>query len=450
MKIQFILLLLLPFCGCKKYLSAKTDKQLVVPSTLQDAQVLLDAYTAMNAFYSNAGPVADDDLYFTDAIYNSTGIQNQNNYIWFKDAVIDNEWGYMYSNIVSANLALEIVEQVTPDNSNISDWKRLKGSALFFRSYAFYHLAQYFAPPYDKASASQLPGIPLRLTSDVNAPDVRAGMEETYSRITGDLKVAAQLLPAVNFPVSRPSKASCYAVLARVYLIMEDYPQALLYADSALKINSTLLNYNSLDPNATDPFTRFNVEDLFHSGVVGTSALGVTNNRVDTMLFASYGLNDLRKSLFFKVNGTGAAAYYTFKGSYDGTTAGSLFNGPAVDEMYLIRSECFARTGNVVAALNDLDTLLVKRCKTGTFVPVAATSPDDALNKILVERRKELVGRGQRWFDLRRLNKDPRFAKTLVRKLNGQTYQLPPNDPRYTYYIPALVITISGMQQNTR
>jgi len=70
--------------------------------------------------------------------------------------------------------------------------------------------------------------------------------------------------------------------------------------------------------------------------------------------------------------------------------------------------------------------------------------------KILVERRKELVLRNVRWFDLRRLNKDPRLAKTLLRKLNGQVYQLPPNDPRYTQYIPQSVIDLSGIEQNIR
>jgi len=436
--------------SCKKYLAAKTDKQLVIPSTLQDAQILLDAYSVMNTFYPNIGSLSDDDIYLADAFYSSTNVTNQNNYTWSRDAINENDWSFMYANVVSANLALETVQKIEPVNSNLSDWKRVKGSALFFRAYAFFHLAQYYGEPYDKATALQKPGIPLRLSSDVTAPDIRAGMEETYQRITGDLKEAAQILPVSNPPLSRPSKASCYAALARVYLIMEDYVQAGIYADSALQLNSSLLNYNSLDPNAAAPFTRFNAEDIFHNNVLVTTALSVTNNRVDTLLYQSYAVNDLRKTLFFKTNGTGAAAYFTFKGSYDGSTGGSLYNGLAVDEMYLIRAESSARQGNTSAALSDLNTLLVKRYKTGTFVPVTATGADDALNKILAERRKELVSRGLRWLDLRRLNKDSHFAKTLTRKINGVTYLLPPGDPRYTFYIPDIVIRLTGMQQNVR
>ena len=118
--------------------------------------------------------------------------------------------------------------------------------------------------------------------------------------------------------------------------------------------------------------------------------------------------------------------------------------------MYLIRAEAAARAGLKDSALADLNRLLSTRWKTGTFVPYAAGSADQALDIILAERRKELIMRGTRWFDLRRLNKEPRFAKTLVRIQNSTTYTLSPNDNRYTFLIPAQVIALTGMQQNTR
>jgi hypothetical protein len=73
------------------------------------------------------------------------------------------------------------------------------------------------------------------------------------------------------------------------------------------------------------------------------------------------------------------------------------------------------------------------------------------LVKIITERRKELPFTGSaRWEDLRRLNKDPQFAKTLIRQLNGQNYTLAPNDPKYTLPIPDIEIKLSGIQQNLR
>ena len=55
-----------------------------------------------------------------------------------------------------------------------------------------------------------------------------------------------------------------------------------------------------------------------------------------------------------------------------------------------------------------------------------------------------------RWEDLRRLNKEPRFATTLQRVSKGTTYTLAPNDPKYTFPIPDIEITLSGIPQNPR
>ena len=74
-----------------------------------------------------------------------------------------------------------------------------------------------------------------------------------------------------------------------------------------------------------------------------------------------------------------------------------------------------------------------------------------SLSKDLAERRKELIQRGLRWTDLRRLNLDPRFAVTIERVVQGATYQLLPNDLRYTFLIPNDEIFANGLiEQNPR
>jgi hypothetical protein len=226
---------------------------------------------------------------------------------------------------------------------------------------------------------------------------------------------------------------------------MGKYKQALFYADSTLLLNDSLIDYNSVDPSKPYPFARFNSEVLFSSVSQFPGMLSPTNYKVDSVLYNSYDSNDLRKELFFTPNGPGTIG---FRGSYDGSNA--PFNGYATDEIYLIKAECEARQGLVESSMATLNKLLVTRWKTNTFQPFTSTSIDDALNKILTERRKELIQRSRRWFDLRRLNKDSRFAKTLKRVENGVTYTLPPADPRYVFLIPAQVIDLTGMQQNTR
>lgn len=163
---------------------------------------------------------------------------------------------------------------------------------------------------------------------------------------------------------------------------------------------------------------------------------------VDSMLYKSYDANDLRKIIFFTSNPDGS---HYFTGSYEGTYVN--YNGIATDEMYLIRAECYARSGKIVLAMNDLNALLVNRFKKGTFIPLHAGNDDDALNLILNERRKELIFRMLRFTDIKRLNKEGANI-TQKRIINGVAHTLSPNDPYYALPIPENVIQYTGMKQN--
>jgi len=434
--------------SCKKYLDAKTNKKLVVPSTLQDAQALLDNYKQLNLLYPSTGQESDDDHYLLAGNYNALDIVAQQVYTWDENAQNYNDWQYLYSNVLYANLALETVEGIQPDATNMALWKFIKGQALFFRAFSFFYLAEYFATPYDSLTATDKPGIALRFTSDVNEPVIRASLEKTYRQVITDLTTAAQLLPALSTPASRPCKAAAFGVLARVYLTMNKFNEAGLYADSCLQLYSTLMDYNMLDSTAPAPIKTFNTEVIFQCSTLQSYSIYSPYAKTDTLLYNSYAQHDLRKLIFFKTNPDGT---HSFKGSYDGSYYYDVpFIGIASDEMYLIKAECFARAGNKEKALLYLNTLLKQRWQTGTFIPFTANGNDDALTLILSERRKELTCRNIRWFDIKRLNAEGKYTVTLVRMENGQTYTLPPNDARYTFLIPPQVIAISGIVQNAR
>ncbi|WP_350340294.1 RagB/SusD family nutrient uptake outer membrane protein [Paraflavitalea speifideaquila] len=100
-----------------------------------------------------------------------------------------------------------------------------------------------------------------------------------------------------------------------------------------------------------------------------------------------------------------------------------------------MRCECHARAGRTTAAFQDLNTLLRKRWQTGRFTALTSANTPDLLATILNERWKELVLRGLRWTDIRRLNKEGK-GTVLTRLINRQTIYLPPNDKRYALPIP--------------
>ena len=128
----------------------------------------------------------------------------------------------------------------------------------------------------------------------------------------------------------------------------------------------------------------------------------------------------------------------------------SFIVGLAVDEIYLIRAECRARMGDFKGALSDINKLLVTRWRVGRYVPLSSLDRDQLLSQILNERRKQLVFRGLRWSDLRRLNKDEKTGMSLFRRVQGELIELRPNDPKYVFALPPDVIKYSNMEQNPR
>jgi hypothetical protein len=231
---------------------------------------------------------------------------------------------------------------------------------------------------------------------------------------------------------------------------MGDYNNAVEASTSALAIQDELMDYNELDTNATFPFPNgrrvYNKEIIYYTDRFLSFFYYLNTVKVTSDLFEKYNVNDLRRVVFYTDKGG-------FKGSYGGGTL-DIFTGLATDELYLIRSESNARTGKINEAMLDLNTLIERRWKKKgdeiNFIPFTASTETEALTKILEERRKELVTRGLRWSDLRRLNMDPRFQVTLNRSYDHEIYQLLPNDKRYTFAIPQNEIEGSGIEQNVR
>jgi hypothetical protein len=444
-----IVLLLMLSVSCKKYLDAKSDSKEEIPSTIQDCQDILSDYTLYND-YPIDGENSSDDFYLSDGTFGGQQSDDQEIYEWSPIAMhLTNtnpvSWANPYNGILYANVVLDTYAKFSAADQASVAGLNVKGQALFFRSGFFYELAQLYAKPYNATTAGQDLGIPLRMTSALTEKLTRATVQQTYDQIINDLKTAIPILPNFTSLTSAPTKAAGYAELARVYLAKGDYTNALVNASACLNIKSDLLDYNTVVPNyyAFTTFPNSNKEVIFNTETVYNAPAG--SSFIDSTLVMSYDTSDLRRKLFCSSNGDGT---FTFLGTYSGDY--NYFTGLAVDEVYLIKAECEARAGSTSDALKDLNTLLVTRYKTGKFVPVTATSADDALSKILIERRKELIYRGTRWADLRRLNQDPRFAITLTRNINGTIYTLPPNDLRYTLLIPYYIIQYGGYQQNPR
>ena len=439
-----ITLILLLNTGCKKYLSSKSDKSLAIPASLVDLQALMDDYSRIN-YGVGAGVTAADEYYLTESQFNELYIdEDRRMYTWKDDDVVyskDNGWVRSYDNIYRANTVLEVISGINRDHLNKADWDNVKGEALFLRGRSFFEVAMIWAEAYDKNNSRTKLGVPLRLGTDFNVPSVRGSLEKTYRQIISDLKASIELLPNRTVHVFRASRPAVCGELARVYLSMRMYDSAMFYSSEALKEFNYLLDYNTLDTSKRFPFVRFGPEVIYETTLFMTL---LPYNVVDSTVYQMYDDNDLRKALFFDVNKDGS---HRFCGSYNNTFA--AFGGIASDELYLMRAECFARLGKIDLALNDLNLLLRNRYLRDSFILRKSKDSKEVLEWILDERLKELLFRGLRWIDIKRLNKEGANIR-LRRIVGGVEYILPPNDFRYAVAIPKDIIENSDIQQNPR
>lgn len=443
------LLTIVSFSACEKYLEAKPDMALATPSTLKDLEAILNNWQ-VNNLNPVAGDILSDDYYLEETTWKAlTDLTARESYIFGKETYHDFDWQNAYNLIFRANVVLEGLSTLGYNENEHQRVNTIKGTALFLRAFAHYHLVQVFALAYEQNAAKETLGVPLKLSADLKEIIVRSSLEENYQSVIKDLSEASELLPNIREFKTQPSKAACYHQLARVFLVMGNYEQAENFANKALAINSTLIDYNTLSATAINPIVLFNDEVVFQAFNSGRGGIFIANRaRVNNDLYQSYAANDLRKALFFNRNANGS---YAFKGDYSGRNNGNLFAGLAIDELYLIKAEAEVRLGRFDDGIKTLNLLLIKRWKAGTFVPFNAGNKDEALSLVLAERRKELLFRTNiRWSDIKRLSFDANHAVSIERRIGTDVYTLAVGDLKYANLIPVNTVKLSNVIQNER
>lgn len=162
---------------------------------------------------------------------------------------LESQWAKRYTVIGRANQVIRNVDKI--ETSQAIKNKYL-GEALFVSSRMYFELASNYGdmragvPIPDRTKEDNITAIP-------RAPSVM----DNYNMIVTDLKKATELLPTQEqLPPSeygRPHKVAAMALLAKVYLFMEDYKNAEFWANEVMtKGNRALL------PNYADVFKAEN------------------------------------------------------------------------------------------------------------------------------------------------------------------------------------------------
>jgi len=451
-KIFAAIIITVSLASCKKVIESEPTHQLDGSTrftSIEDFDFALTGAYALfrsgnyygggsNAFVNLPDMMSDNLNETSESLGN---YQNMSTWRYAEDEPnIDATWQASYRIISQANLLLRDIDNFSATDGGAVN--RIKAQALAVRAMVHFDLLRYWAEEYDRNSTK--PGIPYITVFDYEQKPARGTVKETYDHIEADLQQARGLINSgLDKTINASGKAyidiqGVNAIMARVFLYSNQLDSAIKY--STIVINSIPLSTRTNFPNIwTDASTSeviWSVSFNAGEGRIGDPVYFVPNNRSsyrpNPALVTMYDpVNDVRYSSYFQLrNNRLVVSKYLAKAAQvprpDGITNFKAFR---TGEMYLIRAEAYARKGgaNEVSALADLNTLRAARI--AGFIPGTETGAA-LINAIAVERRKELICEGHRWFDLKRTN------KTIVRSSCSVFCALDPTNRAWTWPLP--------------
>ncbi|PZD76445.1 RagB/SusD family nutrient uptake outer membrane protein [Mesonia sp. K7] len=355
-----------------------------------------------------------------------------------------NLWSSIYNIIYMCNAVVEGVENSDGLSPEVSD--RLIGQAKCIRAFGYFYLTNLYGD------------VPLITSTDyrTNAVAPQQAPQEIYVQMVKDLEDALELLPLEypNAERTAVNQGTAMALLARVYLYLQDWTQAELLSNEV--INNP--NYTLLD-SLDEVFLANSQEAIWQ-----ISPIGAGNSLTNTPEGSFFILNSppgyskpvaLTESLIdtFKphdnrrVDWIGTyqdettTFYYPYKYKIPYATGADYTEYSMVlrlAEQYLIKSEALARKGDLNNAVIALDKI---RMRAG-LDPLSSIAPniqqEALLDSIQLEKRREFFTEwGHRWLDLKHTGKIDEVLQDEKPYWQGayQYYPIPEEDLQNNPYL---------------
>jgi len=388
-------------------------------------------------------------------------------------------WNYYYAIIKGTNQTIGLIGVVPPADLT-EELLQVLARSYSLRGFCYTQLIQIYQK--GQPSPSDL-GVPIVDPSAdlVNGPGFpRLTVQEVYDQIEKDLLLGYNGLEGYT----RPNKTAIdqkvtAGFLARYYLLIEDYTNAILYAKQAQTAGS--LDGNSIDDGfqhitntewiwgadlnaeTTSYYASFFSQIQSYSDVYSEGGVYQTpgycgqlghHRTVDIRLYDAISDTDVRKDWFGPTNGfiykADDVQIYNYK-FYDDTFFEADYVYMRAAEMYLIEAEAKAAMSDDGGAASALYSLISTRDPAYTL---STNGGSDLMNEIRTHRRIELWGEGFGLLDMKR------WGVPLVRVFSGSThpqvsssyFDLPVGSSLFTFQIPEAEINsndaISQADQN--
>jgi len=342
--------------------------------------------------------------------------------------ITEDAWVSSYLGISRANIVFNRIENIDMDASLKS---RLKGEALFLRSFYYYNLAVLFG---------NIPLIINETTSVAEGNEHRqVTAAEVYNQIVTDLIDAEAGLPAkASATNGRATKGAAATLLAKVYLTKGEASNAETALRRVLTYGYTLVNDYSLLWGVENEYNSESIFEVDFQGGLSNQGNQFTNqfhgilsqavtsghrNIPEQDLIDAYETGDLRfaASIDGVVNGvnTGYTIKFGTTNSYNDDDAPNNWPVFRYADVLLMLAEAIGESDEAYGFINQV------RNRAG-LAPIDATTPGTFVDKLLHERRVELAFENHRWPDLLRMNKAESVMTAQGKNINGKfLYAIP-------------------------
>ncbi len=378
---------------------------------------------------------------------------------------VQNFWSAGFAAINRANVVMEGLAG-SPISEDLR--KNYIAEAKVVRAIAYFALLQLYAKPYTDGNGNN-PGLPLRIKAETSSGSnnlERSTVAAIYDQILKDLTEAEPNLPATysstQLNTTRVHKNTVIAFKTRVYLAMGRYADVITegnklvpaappynapanYGNGLMPSIATVFAspYDSKESILSFPYTALDLpgtqnslNSYYNPGPDGNGdfSLNVTGNGI--VANTDWALTDARRA-FNQVSGG-----KTFLRKWP-NNAGSNPDYVVViryAEIMLNLAEALARQSSGVDA-RALELLNAIRHRSDPATTITAATKEELINKILLERRIELLGEGFRTSDVTRTGGS--FAA------KGTIPAVPPTSTLYIWPISnGEMITNKSMAQN--
>lgn len=381
------------------------------------------------------------DLYSGNAVGSYSDLQGFEQFsVTQNNQFLAEGWNSLYNVVATSNSLLNNLETKVSASVSQEMIDNVKGEAYFMRATAYFYLVRLWG------------AVPIIHTMDQYANEelvYRNTVESVYQFIISDYERANNLLPNqwANVP-GRVQKSACDALLSKVYLRMEDYGNAKLYAEKVMNSGDYGLLFKYGD--VFRPQNNNNRESIFALQWIGCAEWGygstlqaylAANSRLTGFddgwgtlqpsieLINSYEDGDLRRhetimepNDFYEDLVTSEGGYTVPEDGLTSTIAGFRKHvvGPPGDTEV---ETCFMRTGLNTYIMRYADVLLIHAESilgtNGSTTDVAAldsynevrmragldAKTEITLDDIFHERQIEFAVEGDYWYDLARMNR---------------------------------------------